>query len=176
MKSYSLDELSQEVTRELEKRNLLGAAADHRVSAAPDARTIRYYTTLGLLERPLVQGRQARYGTHHLLQLLAVKALQSQGLALGDIQARLYGRDDTELQEVLESVSPPSRAAPAQARAGEGSLSPSARHWREVTIEPGLKLMVEDTWAPTLAPSARTDHIRAVLAALEPKNRDGGRP
>ena len=49
-----LDELSDRVARELGVRGLLGAAADGRVSAAPDARTVRYYTTLGLLDRPRI--------------------------------------------------------------------------------------------------------------------------
>ena len=70
-----LDDLSDRIERELGARGLLGAAADARVSAAPDARTVRYYTTLGLLDRPRIEGRQARYGERHVLQLLAIKAL-----------------------------------------------------------------------------------------------------
>ncbi|HWT85302.1 MAG TPA: MerR family transcriptional regulator, partial [Myxococcales bacterium] len=72
-----LDELSTRVAGELAERGLHGAAADGRVSAAPDSRTVRYYTTLGLLDRPTIEARQARYGERHLLQLLAIKALQA---------------------------------------------------------------------------------------------------
>ena len=58
----SLEALSSEVAVQLAELGLLGAAPDARVSAAPDARTVRYYTTLGLLDRPKIENRQARYG------------------------------------------------------------------------------------------------------------------
>src|SRR2546423_9398499 len=99
-----LDELSDRVARELGERGLLGAAADGRVSAAPDARTVRYYTTLGLLDRPAIIGRQARYSARHLHQLLAIKALQAAGLPLAQIQERLFGRSDAELQRLVASL------------------------------------------------------------------------
>src|SRR3954468_23202684 len=102
--SYSLDELSAEVERLLRFHGLIGAAyPDARVSAAPDARTVRYYTTLGLLDRPSIVGRQARYGQRHLLQLLAIKGFQVRGLPLAEIQERLYGRSDAELQGLIEA-------------------------------------------------------------------------
>src|SRR4051812_8738269 len=93
----SLPELSTEVEAALSRLGLLGAAADGRVSPAPDARTVRYYTTLGLLDRPAIEGRQARYGHRHLLQLVAIKGLQGRGFPLAEIQERLYGRSDAEL-------------------------------------------------------------------------------
>src|SRR2546425_7299572 len=104
-----LDELSDRVARELGERGLLGAAADGRVSAAPDARTVRYYTTLGLLDRPRIEGRQARYAERHLLQLLAIKALQAFDLPLAEIQQRLYGRSDAELKALIESLAAEAR-------------------------------------------------------------------
>lgn len=166
----SLDELSVEVTRLLEERGLLGASADHRVSPAPDARTIRYYTTLGLLDRPVVQGRQARYGRRHLLQLLTVKALQSQGKPLGEIQGRLYGRTEAELQAVLDAI-----PAPSQPPASPSGATIPILRWREVTIEPGLKLVVEEGWAPTLDDASRQDRIRTTLSALEAEPRNAER-
>jgi len=48
----TLDELSEEVGQLLSRYALLGAQQDNRVSQIPDARTIRYYTTLGLIDRP----------------------------------------------------------------------------------------------------------------------------
>lgn len=70
-----------------------------RVRWEPNERLIRYYTTLGLLDRPAeLRGRTAYYGERHLLQLLAVKALQAQGMPLQEIQASLAGRPQNELQ------------------------------------------------------------------------------
>src|SRR5881227_4478318 len=113
-----LEALSGEVAVQLAERGLLGAAADARVSAAPDARTVRYYTSLGLLDRPRIEGRQARYGERHLLQLLAIKALQAFDLPLAEIQQRLYGRGDAELKALVDSLVAEARAhaAPANRR------------------------------------------------------------
>src|SRR5437763_13287266 len=138
--SLSLPELSSEVAVALSRLGLLGAAPDARVSPAPDARTVRYYTTLGLLDRPDIVGRQARYGLRHLLQLLAIKGLQKRALPLADIQERLYGRSDAELEALIEALG------------REAALTPEpgivATSVREVIIEPGLRLLVEQRYRP----------------------------
>ena len=152
-----LEELSDRVARELGERGLLGAAADGRVSDAPDARTVRYYTTLGLLDRPRIEGRQARYAERHLLQLLAIKALQAFDLPLAEIQQRLYGRSDAELKALVESLA-------AEARTTSAAPVPSLR-LREVAVEPGVRLVVEESWRPR-DPAALEARIRAALAAL----------
>ena len=135
--SYALEELSAEVARLLAERGLLGAQPDPRVSAAPDARTVRYYTTLGLLDRPAIVGRTARYSERHLRQLLAIKALQVQGLPLAQIQERLFGRSEAELNRLVASLS--QRAAHAQIEPRFAAL-----HLREVAVVPGLRLVVEE--------------------------------
>src|SRR3954463_14399522 len=99
----TLDELSESVAAEIAGRGMLGGAPEARVSSAPDARTVRYYATLGLLDRPRIEGRQARYGERHLLQLLAIKALQAVELPLAEIQQRLYARSDAELKALVEA-------------------------------------------------------------------------
>ena len=129
------------------------------MAAAPDGRTIRYYGTLGLVDRPAIEGRQAVYRRRHLLQLLAIKALQAAGLPLAEVQARLYGRSDTELEALWKSVS--------AARPALREVAPIV--WREVTIEPGLKLFVDEKWAPPRderGEKALEQRIRAVIAAL----------
>ena len=163
--SLSLPELSSEVATALSRLGLLGAAPDARVSAAPDARTVRYYTTLGLLDRPVIVGRQARYGQRHLLQLLAVKTLQVRALPLAEIQERLYGRSDAELGALIEALGREAAEAPAPEVVATGV--------REVIIEPGLRLLVEDGYRPDSGVEAK---IRAALAALtqEPKRDRGG--
>lgn len=67
----------------------------------PDVRTIRYYTTLGLLDRPeSMQGRTALYGRKHLLQLVAIKRLQAKGFTLTQIQAQLLGMSVAQLEQL----------------------------------------------------------------------------
>jgi DNA-binding transcriptional MerR regulator len=68
----------------------LPTAADGRVAARVDERLVRYYQSLGLIERPLrYDGRQAVYGQRHLDQVLAVRRLQAEGLTLAQVQARM---------------------------------------------------------------------------------------
>jgi DNA-binding transcriptional MerR regulator len=72
-----------------------------RVRDVPDRRTIRYYTTLGLLDRPAtLRGRTGLYGRRHLLQIVAIKRLQVRGLALAEIQHRLLGLPDARLEKL----------------------------------------------------------------------------
>jgi len=152
----SLEELTLEAGRQLQEIGLLQAQADGRVTAAPDARMVRYYGTLGLVDRPVIVEREARYGRRHLLQLVAVKALQARGLPLADVQARLYGCSNSELENLLKAVS--------QDRPQPPAIQPL--RWREVTVEPGFKILVEDGWASRLSPAALEERIRAAVAAL----------
>lgn len=70
-----------------------------RVRDVPDQRTIRYYTTLGLIDRPAsMRGRTALYARRHLEQLVAIKRLQAEGLSLAEIQARLSAIAAKELR------------------------------------------------------------------------------
>jgi DNA-binding transcriptional MerR regulator len=157
---YSLEELSDLVSQLLSERGLVDAQTDHRVSSVPDARTIRYYTTLGLLDRPTVAGRQARYGPRHVLQLLAIKTLQGMSLPLAEVQQRLYGRSNKELTHLLETLSSAVRAA----RIRKPEVVPVV--WREVTIEPGLKISVEADWQ-SVDPDTLAARIAAAIEALQ---------
>jgi DNA-binding transcriptional MerR regulator len=75
--------------------------ANGRVRDVPDGRTIRYYTTLGLIDRPAeMRGRTALYGVRHLLQLVAIKRLQARALSLAEVQERLLGKTDAALREL----------------------------------------------------------------------------
>jgi DNA-binding transcriptional MerR regulator len=73
-------------------------ARSGRIRDLPDARTVRWYQTLGMVDRPAAfRGRTALFGRHHLLQLAAIKRLQSSGFPLSDIQRGLAGKNDAEL-------------------------------------------------------------------------------
>jgi hypothetical protein len=63
-------------------------APNGRVRDVPDRRAIRWYTTIGLVDRPLgMRGRTALYGPRHLQQLVAIKRRQAEGTSLARIQA-----------------------------------------------------------------------------------------
>ena len=76
----------------------LPAPKNGQVRAVPDERTVRYYGTLGLLDRPAsMRGRTALYSRRHLAQVVAIKRLQSAGRSLADIQALWSSLDDQTL-------------------------------------------------------------------------------
>jgi DNA-binding transcriptional MerR regulator len=105
-------------------------ARNGQVRERPDIRTIRYYGTLGLVDRPAeMSGRTALYGDRHLLQVLAVKALQARGASLADVQRTLVGATDAELRSAVGPGLPAALAAAAEAPAAEAS-SAAAQHPR----------------------------------------------
>jgi hypothetical protein len=90
-----------------------------RVRDIPDARTIRYYTTLGLIDGPAaMKGRTALYGERHLLQLVAIKRLQARGLSLASVQEQLLGLPSAALRRLAavphSGVKPTNTAGAAQ--------------------------------------------------------------
>jgi DNA-binding transcriptional MerR regulator len=81
-------------------------ARSGRVRDLPDARTVRWYQTLGMVDRPTAfRGRTALYSRRHLLQLASIKKLQSSGFPLADIQRGLAGKTDAELARSVD-ISP----------------------------------------------------------------------
>jgi hypothetical protein len=69
-----------------------------RVRHLPDARTIRWYQTLGMVDRPTTfRGRTALFSRRHVLQLAAIKRLQAADHPLAGIQQGLAGKTDAEL-------------------------------------------------------------------------------
>ena len=72
-----------------------------RVRDVPDVRMIRYYTTIGLIDRPAeMAARTAFYGPQHLRQLVAIKRLQGQGMSLVEIQESLAGAGAKKLDQL----------------------------------------------------------------------------
>ena len=97
---WTIDELGERVAEALRGPGYDGVPSG-RVRDVPDLRTIRYYTTLGLLDRPAaMRGRTALYGPRHLLQLVAIKRLQARGLSLAAVQERVVGLSDAALRRL----------------------------------------------------------------------------
>jgi DNA-binding transcriptional MerR regulator len=93
---WRIDELQQITAKALLSSAVQTNSA--RVRAVPDARTIRYYTTLGIIDRPAeMRGRVAYYGRRHVLQLVSIKRLQAGGMPLEDVQRKLAGASTSQL-------------------------------------------------------------------------------
>jgi DNA-binding transcriptional MerR regulator len=127
---WTIDELGSQVALALAEN--YNGTANGRVRAVPDLRTIRYYTTIGLLDRPAeMRGRTALYGRRHLLQLVAIKRLQARGLALAEIQRQLLGLSDTALAE-LAHLPANGGSAPDQIQHDESRPD----FWKAPPVEP----------------------------------------
>lgn len=148
---WTIQQLGEYVERAL-SRDYEGPASG-RVRAVPDARTIRYYTTLGLIDRPAaMRGRTALYGHRHLLQIVAIKRLQAEGLSLADIQRRLTGVGETELAHIARV--PPLQPSP-ETRAAGAAAPQRAAFWKA----PAADVAAE--------PSSDGEPAAAVRAAVE---------
>ncbi len=113
---WTLNELGQQVRDALTADPL--APRNGRIRAVPDRRTIRYYTTIGLIDRPAaMRGRTALYSERHLQQLVAIKRLQARGLSLAEVQQALAGLPDEELA-ALAGLLPASPLPPPATREG----------------------------------------------------------
>jgi DNA-binding transcriptional MerR regulator len=129
-----------------------------RTRDVPDARAIRYYTTLGLLDRPAqMRGRTALYGPRHLRQIAAIKRLQAQGLGLVEVQVQLAGLSDAALTAIarvpasaLEPAAPAGEAPPTSDSVESAEVKPGAAgrgaFWRQAP-------------APVKAPAAVAEHV-----------------
>jgi DNA-binding transcriptional MerR regulator len=99
---WTIAELGRKVADALATANYEGPA-NGQVRAVPNERSIRYYTTLGLLDRPLeIRGRTALYGPRHLMQLVAIKRLQARGHSLAEVQAMLSGASHRKLVRIAD--------------------------------------------------------------------------
>jgi DNA-binding transcriptional MerR regulator len=94
-----MDELVEKVRQALAAE--YSGAGDGRIRDVPDRRAIRWYTTIGLVDRPLgMRGRTALYGPRHLQQLVAIKRRQALGRSLSQIQGELNWVSDEALAEL----------------------------------------------------------------------------
>jgi len=134
---WTLDQLAERVGAALSVD--YDGQASGRVREVPDQRAIRYYTTIGLVDRPAaMRGRTALYVRRHLLQLVAIKRLQAGGLTLARIQRELAGATDAQLERVARvppleeptGTAPEAALTPAAAPAAAALPTPRPAFWK----------------------------------------------
>ena len=162
---WKIEDLVERANEVFQKHGLV--APNGRVREMINLRLVRLYTTLGLIDRPVLRGRTGFYGIRHLMQLVAIKRLQSEGWSLAEIQNRLLALSDEELEQIAQlpkaslsesegTVSAPKRLparafwklaeAPAPSEAvvtTPGLQTPQVKQWSHVTLAPGVHLLVE---------------------------------
>jgi hypothetical protein len=96
---WTLDELVERVREALEAE--YPGAPNGRVRDVPDRRVIRWYSTIGLVDKPSgMRGRTALYGPRHLEQLVAIKRRQAEGYSLAQIQEEFTGISPSSLTDI----------------------------------------------------------------------------
>lgn len=138
-----------------------------QVRAVPDDRTIRYYGSIGLLDRPLaMRGRTALYGRRHLAQVVAIKRLQSTGRSLAEIQELWPTLDDVSLARMSGvEVTPTQRRTRSEFWKREPAASPEP-------IMPITSTIPSPTIpSPTIPPTPGGPHIPTAMPPIE-----GGAP
>lgn len=131
--TWTLPQLCSVAAAELDRRGAHQLGAFHPLQDC--MRNVRYYVYLGLMDRPLgYTGEAPRFGKRHLVQLLAIRALQSQGLSLATIQQQMRGANTLELALIAEQVKP---AMPKRRRTDRREVHPGLPR-------PNLQLLIED--------------------------------
>lgn len=150
---WTLPELVAEVAARIAA---LPAPKNGQVRAVPDERTVRYYVTLGLLDRPsAMRGRTALYGPRHVAQVVAIKRLQAMGRSLSEIQELWPTLDDPTLAR-MSGVALPSAAKPAA----------RAEFWKR---EPRQADAAANGGASSRARELDTDAVRAATPSAPTK-------
>lgn len=144
--SWTLRELIAAVAKQLARN--YEATGNGQVRAIPDERSVRYYTSLGLIDRPAaMRGRTALYGRRHLAQLVAIKRLQAVDKTLAEIQQTMATIDDATLQRVSGVVLPKRARARQRATFWRDEPKPDAAATPAPAPRPFLP-----TWTLELAP------------------------
>lgn len=144
--------------------------ANRRITDLPDERTIRWYTSIGLVDPPSGnRGRTALYSERHVLQLLAIKRRQAQGRTLSEIQTELLGATDRTLRRIAEPPQPLD-VIEAVAAGVQRRPEPPRQFWKEaptsgvltgLDLGHGVVLML-----PTQPSPSDVEKIRAAAAPL----------
>jgi DNA-binding transcriptional MerR regulator len=152
---------------------------NRRVSDVPDTRSIRYYTTLGLLDRPAeMRGRTALYRPRHLWQLVAIKRLQADGHTLAEIQHELAAASDNTLKRLANvpdagfwrhiPAAPPaalaSRPAPPPSASRPSTATPADGSYQAIPLPSGAIVLIPHSRDLTDADITR---LRDAAASLD---------
>jgi DNA-binding transcriptional MerR regulator len=155
----NVDELLRQAVVMLQK---FGVEQDplSRVSPLPDLRTFRMYRAQGLIDEPNTKsGTAGVYGQRHLLQLVAIKALQARRHTLREIRTSLHLASDRDLEKLISGPQGGKSNAPVPTkRRSDFGPAKKDRRWVHFQLADGVLAMVADD----VMSSARPSTIRAI--------------
>jgi len=157
-----------------------------RVTETINERILRYYMAQGLVDRPLGRkGAAALYGYRHLLQILAIKALQGSYLPIKHIRSVLADKSDKDLERILERFSKGPVIYPGRRlrelegekehrRLGKSRQAASAKtgpqtgsSWERFTLLDGIELHIRSDRKGSLQTSKTRRMLERVLESLK---------
>jgi DNA-binding transcriptional MerR regulator len=170
---FTLEGLADRVSARVRAAGL--SQGNGQVSDLPDARTLRYYTTLGLMDRPAaMRDRRALYSERHVDQVVAVKRLQAAGHALRDIQGLLAGLGPKAIHDVAEGRRPRlGGGGRARDATSAGSVG-SAPFWAAAPTPARRTAREADAGAIVPGVAANPDASRADAAHADATHTDAG--
>jgi DNA-binding transcriptional MerR regulator len=149
--TFSLEDLSERVASWCAENDI--APASGQAGESVTGRNIRYYRTLGLVDAPSADG----YGEKHLLQVIAIRLLQAQGMPLRRIRELLYGRSIEDLREIRRRGIEEAGAVRAAARV---TAPATDELWRMIPLNEDF-MLVSRRGTP-LTPHQRAAIVRAL--------------
>lgn len=170
--------------------------AHTRVREEVTPRLIRYYTSQGMLDEPLKEGREARYIYRHLLQVLIVRRLLAEGYGASAIGDLAISKSNAQLEELLQggvqltittanpalafleqikkrqSIPTPSVSSPPQPMRSPSpskvgyQTSSSNSHWKRLEILPGLEIHIREDFIYPNSPQEQQNLLQYIAEKL----------
>ncbi len=126
--------------------------------AAPSARSVRFYVSHGLLDRPEGAGTAATYGYRHFLQLLAIKIRQREGQTLESIKREMKDVTGDALERrIAQSLAPALGGGPVV----PNTDAENTALWRRLPVSDGIEIHVRGD-----SPAAREEALVAIREAV----------
>jgi DNA-binding transcriptional MerR regulator len=191
--NWSLEEFVQ-VANELLPQFLPDEKAHTRVREDVTPRLIRHYTSQGMLDDPLKEGREARYTYRHLLQVLLVRRLLTEGYGASVINTLARSKSNSDLEAFLQGgvqlTAAPANPAlaflqqvqkrqpdvtrsiaqspppPALAAPAPPTPSTPATEWIRLEILPGLELHVRSDFVLPATTQEQQTLLQQIFQAL----------
>ena len=187
--SWSLEAFVQ-ITNHLLPQYLPTQPGNTRVREEVTPRLVRHYTTLEMVDEPLKEGRYAVYTYRHLLQILVVRRLLSEGFGANAIAQLARKKTNTELENLLSggvelNVTPANPAlsylqdlqqqrysTPSSPKMASPAPSPTpvkidTTHWIRIEILPGLEIHVRDDFTYPNSPSEQHSLLQYIAQKLK---------
>lgn len=192
--SWNLEELVLEANARL-GQYLPDDPGNLRVREEVTPRLVRHYTTLRMLDEPAKEGREARYRARHLLQLLVVRRLMSEGYGASALGELARQKSNPELLGLLQggatltltpgnpalsylselrkeyrvpsAAIPPPASAPKQSEAPAPAPPMAAQRWYRQEIVPGFELHISEDFRYPKSPSETDTLLQRIRHHLE---------